>query len=172
MRGNDERGHEMTEGMLTREYLSRFPTNLQIALCDPKHRQKFLNTVSENYEPMRVYRGTHQENTVTEDDFISIVEEAAVFGVQRRQKNDTIEIHGISVNTDPMQLIKAMHIPNKRRKIVGVAGGMMDAEYGPADFKAGTSHHNWYIYEDSRSVVSKKFVSMDVESFQKEGELE
>lgn len=162
----------MTEETLMKEYLSRFPVKLQMALGESRHRKRFLDTVSENYEPLRVYRGTHGENTVTDDDFISIIEEAEVFGIQRKRQNDTVETHGISVNTDVMQLIKAMHIPNKRRKIMGVAEGMMDARYGPADFKAGTSHHNWYIYEDSRSVVSKRFVSMDVESFQKEGESE
>ena len=49
--------------------------------------------------------------------------------------NRHFQMCGVSVNEDPMQLIKALHIPNPGRPTLGIVRGIMKCQYGPADFK-------------------------------------
>lgn len=145
----------MTEDELTEEYLERFPTRLKNALEIPKHRRRFINRAKDQYAPVPVYRGIRRADSIGEDDFISIEEEAARKGKTRRAS--TIEAHSVSVNEDPREVIKSLSIPNKGRPAMGIAKGMMKMEYGPADFLEGRTHHNWYIFKDKAVLLKDEF---------------
>lgn len=147
----------MEEAKLTKEYLSRFPTILQKALGESKHKERFLKTVSDEYADVTpVYRAIHRENAICEDDFICNMEEAERYGKTpcRRPK---VEHYGVSVNEDKEQLIAAMHIPNEKTSWLGIASGVMKKEYGPADFVGEKTHHNWYLFNDSIENVMEMF---------------
>ena len=70
---------------------------------------------------------------------------------------------GVSVNEDPMQLIKALHIPNPGRPTLGIVRGIMKCQYGPADFQEGKTHHNWYLFEDKIDSASNEFKIIEVD---------
>lgn len=123
----------MTEDKLTEEYLSNFPTIFHDALInEPKVRQKFLKTVREDYENLKVYRAIRQEDCVTDEDFLSYAEIAIRDGED--YKKNQVVWYSVSVNTDKDQLITGMDIPNEERRLMGIASGVMKSGYGPADF--------------------------------------
>ena len=70
---------------------------------------------------------------------------------------------GVSVNEDPMQLIKALHIPNPGRPTLGIARGTMKCQYGPADFPERKTHNNWYLFKDKIDSASSEFEIVEVD---------
>lgn len=148
----------MDAQVLTEEYLSRFPNKLKEILHNPKFRDKFIETAVQDYAPVvPVYRALHREKEIDRDDFVCNVEEYELYG-RKPHKRQSLDIYSISVNEDKQQLITSMHIPNKERKILGIAKGEMKKEYGPADFKGYATHHNWYLFEDKVDEVMELFI--------------
>lgn len=151
----------MDESLLTEEYLSKFPTILCEALkSSDKYRNRFLNRVKKEYSPIKVYRGIHKDNILEDDDFICNIEEMEKYGGGCYRKVN-VEHYAISVNEDPKAIIKALSIPNVRHPWLGIAEGIMEQEYGPADFMNDATHHNWYLYKDAIPLMKVKFKITD-----------
>ena len=157
----------ITEESVTEEYLASFPTKLRYALTNPKYFKRFVSTVCDEYdELLPVYRAIHRESEVHEDDFISNIEEAELYH-RPPYRRENLELHAISVNEDPQQIITALDIPNARRPVLGIAVGSMNKEYGPADFKDGKTHHNWYLFNQMNKILKDEFKVEDLSKFAK-----
>lgn len=141
------------------EYIKRFPTKLHKILEDSDKRTRFFESISEKYEDIVVYRGLHREDKIDRDDFLGNLDEAELYN--RSVRKATFKMCGVSVNEDPKQIIKSLHIPNKKRPALGIAKGIMKCQYGPADFTDGT-HHNWYLFEDKIDLASSEFEVIEV----------
>lgn len=136
----------MTEEELLEECLLNFPTIFKEALVNkPKIKEKFIKNVSKEYKELPVYRALCYENSIIDEDFLSYNELALLR--QEEGKLGTLEWYSVSVNEDREQLINVLDIPNEERKILGIAKGMMQCEFGPADFVGKKTHHNWYLYD-------------------------
>lgn len=146
--------------MLSDEYLSRFPTKLRQMLSCNEKQEKFVSKVQFEYADTDVYRGIHRADCVNRDDFLGNLDEAELY--QRKVRKETLEMCAVSVNEDRQQLLTALHIPNKGRPMLGIARGVMKKQYGPADFVAGKTHHNWYLFEDRIDTVTKEFIVTDL----------
>lgn len=142
------------------EYIKRFPTKLHEMLKDSRVRDKFFKSISKEYADIIVYRGIHRENRIERDDFLGNLDEAELY--DRPVRKPTFRMCGVSVNEDPMQLIKALHIPNPGRPTLGIVRGTMKCQYGPADFQEGKTHHNWYLFEDKIDSASSEFKIIEV----------
>ena len=152
---------KMTEDLLTKEYLSRFPTLLREVLTEEqKQRDRFLRRVKENYQPVRVFRGIHNEEEIIDDDFICNIEESEKYGGSS-YKRVQVEHYAISVNEDPKAIVKSLSIPNINHPWLMLGEGMMEQEHGPADFMGDATHHNWFLYEASIPLMKNKFVITD-----------
>ncbi|WP_443638862.1 hypothetical protein [Blautia sp.] len=143
------------------EYIKRFPTKLHEMLKDSRVRDKFFKSISKEYADIIVYRGIHRENRIERDDFLGNLDEAELY--DRPVRKSTFQMCGVSVNEDPMQLIKALHIPNPGRPTLGIVRGIMKCKYGPADFQEGKTHHNWYLFEDKIDSASSEFKIIEVD---------
>lgn len=161
----------IAEEKLTEDYLANFPTKLRGALENPKYRKRFIATVSDEYSAVSpVYRAIHRKDIVDEDDFISNIEEAELYG-RSPYRRESLELHAVSVNEDPQQIITALDIPNVGRPALGIAIGTMKKEYGPADFKDMKTHHNWYLFNEKKKILKDEFKVEDLLKFQmKEGD--
>lgn len=143
------------------EYIKRFPTKLHEMLKDSRVRDKFFKSISKEYADIIVYRGIHRENKIERDDFLGNLDEAELY--DRPVRKPTFQMCGVSVNEDPMQLIKALHIPNPGRPTLGIVRGIMKCQYGPADFQEGKTHHNWYLFKDKIDSASSEFKIIEVD---------
>lgn len=143
------------------EYIKRFPTKLHEMLKDSRVRDKFFKSISKEYADIIVYRGIHRENKMERDDFLGNLDEAELY--DRPVRKPTFQMCGVSVNEDPMQLIKALHIPNPGRPTLGIVRGIMKCQYGPADFQEGKTHHNWYLFKDKIDSASSEFKIIEVD---------
>lgn len=143
------------------EYIKRFPIKLHEMLKDSRVRDKFFKSISKEYADIIVYRGIHRENRIERDDFLGNLDEAELY--DRPVRKSTFQMCGVSVNEDPMQLIKALHIPNPGRPTLGIVRGIMKCQYGPADFQEGKTHHNWYLFEDKIDSASSEFKIIEVD---------
>lgn len=141
-------------------YLDRFPTKLRQILSDSRNQEKFLSNVSFEYADIDVYRGIHRADCVKSDDFLGNLDEAELYN--RTVRKRTLEMCAVSVNEDKQQLMTALHIPDVGRPMLGIARGVMRQQYGPADFKQGKTHHNWYLFEDQMEFVVSEFVAEDL----------
>lgn len=130
-------------------------------LKDSRVRDKFFKSISKEYADIIVYRGIHRENRIERDDFLGNLDEAELY--DRPVRKSTFQMCGVSVNEDPMQLIKALHIPNPGRPTLGIVRGIMKCQYGPADFQEGKTHHNWYLFEDKIDSASNEFKIIEVD---------
>ena len=159
------------EENITEDYLSNFPTKLRNALDNPKYKKRFIATVSNEYcERFPVYRAIHRKDEVHEDDFISNIEEAELY-CRPPYKRESLELHAVSVNEDPQQIITSLDIPNEGRPALGIAVGAMKKEYGPADFKDQKTHHNWYLFDGRNKILKDEFKVEELSKFQmNEGE--
>ena len=155
----------MNETKVTEEYLSLFPTRLHNILKIERNRRKFINNVCDEFDDVVVYRGLHRADLIHEDDFIGNLDEAELYG--RSNRKETIEMCAVSVNEDKQQIITALSIPNQNRPALGIAKGLMKAEYGPADFKevegVKKTHHNWYLFEDKIKDVVMEFTLVNID---------
>lgn len=151
----------MDDELLTEEYLSRFPTLLCDALkSNQKHRNRFLQRVKNKYESIKVYRGIHRADILDDDDFICNIEESKKYA-GKDYKRGNVDLYAISVNEDPQAILKALSIPNVRHPWLGIAEGLMEQEYGPADFVKDATHHNWFLYKDAIPLMKEKFEITD-----------
>ena len=96
-----------------------------------------------------------------EMNFLGNLDEAELY--DRPVRKSTFQMCGVSVNEDPMQLIKALHIPNPGRPTLGIVRGIMKCQYGLADFQEGKTHHNWYLFEDKIDSASNEFKIIEVD---------
>lgn len=150
--------------MSEESYIKRFPTKLHDMLSYPETRKRFEKSVVWEYEDVIVYRGLHRSDKVERDDFLGNLDEAEIYN--RPVRRATLKMCGISVNEDPRQIIKALHIPNKNRPAMGIAKGWMKCECGPADFEEGKTHHNWYLYEDKIADAVEIFHAEEVRKYE------
>ena len=158
----------MDRQKLTKEYLAKFPFSLQEALTNEKHKKRFLRNTSDDYVDTTVYRGLHRADEINTDDFLNNVDEAELYN--RKHPMENIENYAISVNEDPLSLIKSLSIPNIKRPMLGIAKGIMKKECGPADFRDGKPHHNWFIFQSEIETVKNNFIVQSLESYKKEEE--
>lgn len=159
----------MTEEELTGEYLAKFPTILRKTLEEnPKHRRRFLNRVQTEYEDLTVFRAIHRADSIEDDDFLCNMEEAQIY--DREYKRKSLELYGISVNEDPMQIVKSLSIPNVRHPALAVAKGKMKKDYGPADFVEGATHHNWYLFAEKIPLLKNEFQMIGLNEVVKKGD--
>lgn len=148
----------------TGEYIKRFPTKLHNMLLNPEIRGRFEESMVWEYEDVAVYRGLHRADEIKLDDFLGNLDEAEIYNIPVRRA--TLKMCAVSVNEDPKQIIKALHIPNHKRPALGIAKGYMRCTCDPADFEDGKTHHNWYLYKDKIEDAAKSF---QVEEFNQYG---
>lgn len=143
------------------EYLSRFPTRLRKCLSDKQNREVFCNELYNMYEDVDVYRGIHQNDAIKLQDFMGNIDTSEFYGVKHNYPN-VPGSHSVSVNEDVRMLIKSTRIPNARTKLIGIAKGKMKSKYGPATFRKGKPHHDWYIFESCIGSVVEEFSVQDM----------
>lgn len=146
----------MDRSELTDEYLSKFPDTLVACIkSKDKHVNQFLDNLEGKFEDTIVYRGIHREDLVHEDDFLGNYEEAQLY--KRNLTPNSVKYHAVSVFDDCAMLKKSLIIPNPERPMMAIAYGKMRCEFGPATFKKGDPHHNWYIFKDCPASVANEF---------------
>lgn len=150
---------------LSEEYLSRFPIQLRECLLrNKKEKEAFKCEVCDDFPDYIVYRAIHSNDRIDENDFLGNAEEADVLGLpfnnRNRQKH---KWHAVSVNESLEMLKYSTKFPNEKRKLLGIAKGIMKAMHGPADFKKGATHHNWYLYENENKIVVNDFEVIEIE---------
>ena len=154
------------------EYLSRFPHRLHYALTvSEEAKNEFINASEVDFCGINVYRGTINNKEVSENDFISFPDAKNLSDEEIkerliRDKKFNIGSFAVSVNESIDELITVLNIPYKRIK--GIAKGQMTSEFGVADFKEGSTHHNWYLFEESEKKLSKQFSILSVEEIENE----
>ncbi len=142
---------------INREYLNRFPTKLReyLSSSEKKYR-KFFDQITIEYDDIKVYRAIHFSDKVCPEDFLCNVDDADHFDLVRKPQINLNSL-AVSVNESLQMLEKTLSIPNKGKKLFAVAEGTMRCKYGPAEFDGDRPHHNWYLYDDSRIVLSSEF---------------
>ena len=158
---------DLCDEILAEEFQDDFDTpeeETEINLLKPKEIKAFLDeyVVGQEYaKKVMSVGGIHRENKIERDDFLGNLDEAELY--DRPVRKPTFQMCGVSVNEDPMQLIKALHIPNPGRPTLGIVRGIMKCQYGPADFQEGKTHHNWYLFKDKIDSASSEFKIIEVD---------
>jgi len=137
-----------------REYLSRFPKNFKDYLSEKNHLNRFLSNVDFDFVERVVYRGVHDRNELTQEDFMNNIDSSRYYELETKPER-TLENFGVSVNEEIKALELQMRFPNKRLKLVAIARGMMNCELGPATIDEDRPHHNWFLYDgNSNNLVT------------------
>ena len=146
--------------------IEAFPHSTRVALSQARLRRQMLKfEVKLQFPPIQVYRAIKEERgPVTVTDFMTIYDIEAhsddeILAMLRVDKSKNIHNFGISFNEDIDELKTGLHFPNARYK--GIAEGALQAAFGPADFKRGKTHHNWYIFEACLPSVAAEFRVID-----------
>lgn len=142
--------------------IEAFPHSTRVALSQARlQRQMLKDEVKLQFPPIQVYRAIKEERgPVTVTDFMTIYDietysDDRLLAMLHADRSKNIQSFGISVNEDIDELKTGLHFPNVRYK--GIAQGVLQSTFGPADFKRGKTHHNWYIFEDCLSSVAIEF---------------
>lgn len=123
------------------EYYGHFPSVLRNAL--EKGLVVFPDNLEKKFEPIEVYRGIRykigEKEKSMKEDFLSQME-------RNLPGYDPTEIESYSCSCfeDKQELINAMHMPRKNKKI---ACGHICADYGPCVKEKESSHIHWYLFE-------------------------
>ena len=146
--------------------ISRLPKQLLNCLENEDKKGAFIDEVKFCYEDVLVYRGISEVDKISKNDFLGNVETNQLKRKKPRYKINDYRNHGVSVNENLQELKKALKFPNSN--IHGVACGKMRCCYGPADFKQGKHHHNWYLFDGANASVANEFRVLDIVSGKEE----
>ena len=161
--GLDKGCYNITMKTITDSYLQRFPTGLRDFLKLEKNQKAFLDSIREDYEPVKVYRAIHCCKAVFERDFLNNFDDAKIFAPDMNL-SDRLTNYSVSVNESLDMLKTSVKFPNKRKHLCGIAIGEMRKEYGPADFDEDRPHHNWYLFEGVSKHLVQLFEVMESEN--------
>lgn len=145
-----------TDTKVTEKYLAQFPVTLRRCLENNDERRDFEKEIFTEYKDVPVYRAVKNPDEISGADFLGNAEKYDLDGTKysarwaRNHKN-----HSVSVNENADELIITTKFPNSHIK--GIAKGYMRCQYGPADFKQGKTHHNWYLFKGKNETVCKEF---------------
>lgn len=142
---------------VTEEYLKRFPKGLRECLkISEDSRNSFHDEVFTDYDKITVYRAVTSSDNIYDFDFLGNVEKRELDGSHcKKWQVEDFHWHSVSVNENKAELKKVTRFPNQH--IRGIAKGIMKCRYGPADFVAGKTHHNWYLFNGANEEVCKEF---------------